>query len=230
LAQHYTVVSYDRRGYARSPLDDPAEQQHVHVHSDDAALLLQAVGRGSPAWVFGASAGAVIGLDLVDRHPHQVRALVAHEPPLVGLLPAADRPRPGGGVPQAALDQDPAAALTRFQEIIGVDLDDHEPGVELPRFADTARAIANAKFFLGRELPMLQRYTPDTAALRAATADIVPAGGTSDRDHYLHRCAAALADLLDLPLAEFPGGHAGFATHPRGFADRLHRLLSHTNA
>ena len=40
LANHYTVVSYDRRGYSRSPLDDPEEEQRIETHSDDAHCLL----------------------------------------------------------------------------------------------------------------------------------------------------------------------------------------------
>src|SRR5258705_7109479 len=44
LAEHFTVVSYDRRGYARSPLADPTAPQIVATHGDDAAALLRAVG------------------------------------------------------------------------------------------------------------------------------------------------------------------------------------------
>ena len=42
---------------------------------------------GAPAYVFGSSGGAVVGLALVTAHPGQVRTLVAHEPPVVELLP-----------------------------------------------------------------------------------------------------------------------------------------------
>ena len=69
LAEQYTVVTYDRRGYARSPLDDPTEDQQVATHADDAASLLATVGHEA-AYVFGNSAGALIGLDLVTRHAH----------------------------------------------------------------------------------------------------------------------------------------------------------------
>ena len=87
LADRYTVVSYDRRGNSRSPLDGPPEPQRVEVHADDASLLLAEVSPDAPAFVFGNSSGAQIGLALAERHPEQVRALVAHEPPLLALLP-----------------------------------------------------------------------------------------------------------------------------------------------
>ena len=50
--------------------------------------LLDTVGAES-ADVFGSSGGAVTGLALVARHPGRVRTLVAHEPPLLELLPDA---------------------------------------------------------------------------------------------------------------------------------------------
>jgi len=52
LAEQYTVVSYDRRGYSRSPLDDPEEEQRIETHSDDAHRLLAQLCT-EPAYVFG---------------------------------------------------------------------------------------------------------------------------------------------------------------------------------
>ncbi|GGQ25653.1 alpha/beta fold hydrolase [Streptosporangium pseudovulgare] len=92
LADRYTVVTYDRRGNSRSPLDGPPEPQSIAVHADDAHRLLTAVGvtEDEPACVFGNSSGAVIGLELAARHPGRVRAMVAHEPPVFELLPDRD--------------------------------------------------------------------------------------------------------------------------------------------
>ena len=91
LEDRYTVVTYDRRGNSRSHLDGPPESQRIEVHADDARRVLSAVGvtADEPAYVFGNSSGAIIGLELAARHPGQVRVLVAHEPPIFELL--ADR-------------------------------------------------------------------------------------------------------------------------------------------
>src|SRR5699024_9587783 len=45
---------------------------------------------GAPVDVFASSGGAVAGLALVTAHPDDVHVLVAHEPPVLGVLPDAE--------------------------------------------------------------------------------------------------------------------------------------------
>src|SRR5919205_4506960 len=85
LSERYTVVTYDPRGLSRSTFDGEPEDTTVQTFADDAHHLLAAIDT-QPAYVFGSSGGALVGLELVPRYPGQVRALVAHEPPLARLL------------------------------------------------------------------------------------------------------------------------------------------------
>jgi len=85
LLDGFTVVTCDRRGQPRSPIDDPGEPVTISTHADDMARVLVAVTTHA-ARVFGAGLGAVIGLELVARHPHRVSTLVAFEPSLPTLL------------------------------------------------------------------------------------------------------------------------------------------------
>src|SRR5690349_17678061 len=65
LSDRYTVVTYDPRGLSRSKLDVlPEDQRIVEIFADDAHRLLAAV-RSEPAFVFGNSGGALLGLALV---------------------------------------------------------------------------------------------------------------------------------------------------------------------
>jgi pimeloyl-ACP methyl ester carboxylesterase len=75
----FTVVTYDRRGTPRSPIEDPAEAVTIATHADDAARVLIAVTTHA-ARAFASGAGTAIGLELVARHPHRVSMLVAFEP------------------------------------------------------------------------------------------------------------------------------------------------------
>jgi pimeloyl-ACP methyl ester carboxylesterase len=81
LSDEFTVVTYDRRANSRSPRPDGWESTSTEEHSEDAARLIEALDI-APAAVFGNSAGAIIGLDLVIRHPELVRGAILHEPPM----------------------------------------------------------------------------------------------------------------------------------------------------
>jgi pimeloyl-ACP methyl ester carboxylesterase len=71
------VITYDRRGYARSG-GEPVRS--ISTHTADAAALLTYL-RTPPAVVVGTSAGAAIAVDLAVRRPDLVRTVIAHEFP-----------------------------------------------------------------------------------------------------------------------------------------------------
>ena len=81
LENDFTVLSYDRRAYSRSPAPAGYSGSTVDTEADDAAALLKALNL-APAFVWGNSSGAIIGLNLVLRHPDVVRHAMLHEPPL----------------------------------------------------------------------------------------------------------------------------------------------------
>lgn len=124
LTGQFTVVYYDRRGAPGSRLDDPDADVRLETHSEDAHRLLAAL-TDEPAFIFGSSAGALIGLDLVIHHPEQVRTLVAHEPPVEGILPEFDR---GQAEIAEALHQGDMQALAKLGSQINLRFDDLEPG------------------------------------------------------------------------------------------------------
>jgi 3-oxoadipate enol-lactonase len=77
LARVGRVITYDRRGYARSG-GEPVRS--ISPHTADAAAILQHLGT-QPAVVVGTSAGAAIAVDLAVRRSDLVEAVVAHEFP-----------------------------------------------------------------------------------------------------------------------------------------------------
>ena len=93
LAAHFTdrtVVTYDPRGSERSTRTDGATQNTIEEHANDLHRLIAALDAG-PVDLFASSGGAVNALALVAEHPEQVRTLIAHEPPLVAVLPDRER-------------------------------------------------------------------------------------------------------------------------------------------
>jgi 3-oxoadipate enol-lactonase len=77
LARIGRVITYDRRGYARS---GGAPVRSMSTHTADAANILKDL-QSPPAVVVGTSAGAAIAVDLAVRRPDLVRRVVAHEFP-----------------------------------------------------------------------------------------------------------------------------------------------------
>ena len=87
LAAHYTVVTYDRRGFSRSQLDGLQDYDHrLETDADDVQRLIKHLS-DEPATVFGSSSGGVIALAVLTHHPSVVRTLVPSEPPAVRQLP-----------------------------------------------------------------------------------------------------------------------------------------------
>jgi len=233
LAGSYTLIMYDRRGMSRSKLDEIPEALWLETHSDDAHRLLAAL-TTEPAFVFGSSIGALIGLDLAARHPEQVRVLVAHEPPAYELLPGAERTqaeRTHDEIQEAYRREGMAGAMKKLAAASGVDFSDREPDVQMPAITPdaapeaTARRAASMTFFLTHDAPAVRRYTLDIASLKAAPTRIVPAGGSNSREAQPRRCAATLADRLGTEMVEFPGGHTGYVLRPRAFAAKLRAVL-----
>jgi pimeloyl-ACP methyl ester carboxylesterase len=225
LTDHFTVVSYDRRGLGRSPVDDPSAPVDPTTHADDAARLLAAV-TDQPAAVFGTSLGALIGLALLSRHPEQVRLLVAHEPPVTELLAEPERSQAQRGreeVEATYRSDGVAAAMKKFVALSGLRFDDLEPGVTLPE--PKPERLANLEFFLTHDAPAARRYRLDLSALVPVADRVVPAAGR-DTETFPRRCAEALAARLQRPMIEFPGTHNGWLLRPREFATRLLQALS----
>jgi pimeloyl-ACP methyl ester carboxylesterase len=231
LAGDFTVVTYARRGFAGSPVDGPVDDANrIATDVEDAAALIARHG-GGPACVFGTSSGAIVALDLVARHPGLVETAVVHEPPILELLddPGAWAAR-FAGIFATYQTAGLWPAMAQFGQAVGLSGPAAPPpGADVaPEFAAMlARAEANMTFWMEHEFRQYPAYHPDLDTLAAVAQKIVPAGGRDSREkgHMPFLPVAALAGRLGRGIAEFPGGHVGYAEHPGDFAAQLGRLL-----
>jgi len=219
LTAHYTVVTYDRRGYTRSPLDNPDELFPLSAHGDDAAHILAAV-TDEPACVFGCSIGAIIGLDLTTRYPQQVSILVSHEAPIKQVMLAEGFPN----LSQLNREQGQEAALKQFMAAIGIDRSDKATNTTAHQAAD--RAAHNREAWFKYDVPAVASYDVDIERLKTIPSKIVVAGGRDGRSFMPYKAAVALANLMGTTVEEFPGTHAGFVDFPQEYAERLVEVLS----
>ncbi|MEV6331292.1 alpha/beta hydrolase [Streptomyces sp. NPDC051909] len=233
----HTVVSYDQRGLSRSPLDGPLDtprtDQRVEEWGADALAVLDAVTPDQPAYVFGSSSGAIVGLALLAARPDRVRRLVAHEPPLVELLadPAPYRAH-YAEVRDLLRTKGLGAAMARFAE----SPDGRKPEgeqeagtAELPAGIRpmAARMGANMPVFLEHVLCPFSSSAPDIEGLRAAAGKLVLGVGRESADQVpLAWPTRRLAELTGAEIVDFTGGHLGCVTHPEEFAGQLLQALT----
>ncbi|WP_456789638.1 alpha/beta fold hydrolase [Cellulomonas sp. P5_C5] len=239
LASHFpdrTVVTYDPRGLGRSTRSDGGLSNSPQQQAEDLHLLVGEL--GGTVDLFGSSGGAVTGLHLVATHPEDVRTFVAHEPPVLSVLPDADQAfaaeqrvqeayhRRGWGAGMAAF-----IALTSVQGGFTSDFGRELPDPSafgLPTEDDGSRVDP----LLSGASNAITAYRPDVQALTSASTRVVVAGGVESQDTLTWRTSAALASALGQALTVFPSNHGGFlgdefgqAGQPEAFAARLREVL-----
>jgi pimeloyl-ACP methyl ester carboxylesterase len=241
LASHFpdrTVVTYDPRGLGRSTRKDGRADHSPTVQAGDVHAVIEALGAG-PVEMFASSGGAVTALALVAAYPGDVTTLVAHEPPLILVLPdaeAAERARAavrdtyeakGSHAGMAAF-----IAMTSWQ---GEFTDDYftQPPPDPAMFGMPADDDGS------RDDPLLSdrswavsSYYPDAGALAAAPTRVVIAVGEESLGTFTGRTSLAAAELLGQQATVFPshhggflGGEFGYAGQPEAFARRLREVL-----
>jgi pimeloyl-ACP methyl ester carboxylesterase len=238
LMSDRTVVTYDPRGLGRSTRKDGRTDHTPELQAADLHALIESLAAG-PVDVFGSSGGAVTALALVADHPDDVVTCVAHEPPLIPVLPdagAAERARgdvrdvyeaKGGNAGMAAFiamtawqgeyDDDYFAQPTPDPAQFGMPSED-DGSRDDPLLSDRSWAVSS--------------YRPDVEALVAAPTRVVIAVGEESAGVFTGRSSQATAQLLGQEPTVFPSHHGGFLGpemgypgKPEEFAARLREVL-----
>lgn len=241
LASHFpdrTVVTYDPRGLGRSTRSDGEEVHRPEVQAEDLHDLIAAIGAG-PVDVFGSSGGAVTALALVAAHPGDVVTLVAHEPPVLRVLPdAAGAAAAERRVVETYRERGWGAGMAAFVEMTSWQGEFTEEFGRAP--ADPAAFGMPTDDDGSRDDPLLSgrtepvtAYLPDAAALAAAPTRVVIAAGIESRGILTWRTSEAIARSLGQELVVFPSNHGGFLGdeygmpgQPEAFAARLREVLA----
>ena len=242
LAGHFTdrtVVTYDPRGADRSSRTDDATRNTVEEHVDDIHRVIQAIG-GGPVDLFASSGGAVNALALVERHPGDVRTLVAHEPPTAMVLSdREDALAAVRAVHNTYLREGFGPAMGKFIALVSYvgpippGFGD-QPGPDPSMFGLPAQDDGKGKDpLLGLNMPAINEYEPDVETLQAAPTRIVVAVGEESTGMMANRGGLGVAERLGMLPVTFPGGHDGFLGgeyggmgKPDEFAAKLREVLA----
>ncbi|PPJ24880.1 alpha/beta hydrolase [Nocardia nova] len=232
-----TVITYDPRGLGRSVRKDGRVDHSPVVQAEDLHALIEKV--GGPVEVFASSGGAVTALALVTAHPGDVTTLVAHEPPILPVLPDAEAARRAQiAVRDVYEAKGFGAAMAAFIAVASWQGEFTDEFFALPT-PDPAQFGMPTEDDGSRADPLVSDrswavsgYVPDVAALTAAPTHVLIAVGEESAGELTARTAAATAALLGQQPTVFPshhsgfaGGDAGYAGQPEAFAQRLREVL-----
>jgi hypothetical protein len=162
-----------------------------------------------------------------------VGTLVAHEAPVMELLPDAALWRSGfEDITKAYQAEGVFAAMGKFGAMVeegGPKYSEEMQQSQEPPTPEAqemmGRMAGNFDGFVAHEIRPIGAYVPDIDALRKASTRIVSAAGETSGEQAARRSAIALADQLGIPVAYLPGGHGGWGADPQVLAERLRGIL-----
>jgi pimeloyl-ACP methyl ester carboxylesterase len=234
-----TVVTYDPRGLGRSTRRDGRVDNSPTVQAEDVHAVIEALGAG-PVELFASSGGAVTALALVAAHPNDVVTLVAHEPPIIPVLPDADAAkRAQAAFRDVYMEKGSSAGMAAFIAMSSWRGEYTDEYFAQPAPDPAAFGMPASEDDGSRDDPLLSDrswaitdYRPDIEALAAAPTRIVIAVGEESKGVFTGRTAEATAALLGQEATVFPshhggflGGEFGYAGQPEAFAKRLREVL-----
>src|ERR1700694_1501310 len=237
-----TVITYDPRGLGRSIRKDGRVDNVPTVQADDVHAVIGSLDVG-PVEMFASRGGAVTALALVTAYPNDVTVLVAHEPPLVPVLPDAEAAERavaqfrdayaakgwGSGMAafiamtswQGEFTEEYFARSTPDPAQFGMPAEDDGLRDD-PLLSDRSSAVTS--------------YRPDFEALAATPTRIVIAVGEESAGTFTGRTSVSTAELLEQQATVFPshhggfvGGDSGYAGQPEAFAHKLREVLTQDN-
>ncbi|HEX2626511.1 MAG TPA: alpha/beta hydrolase [Candidatus Limnocylindrales bacterium] len=242
LASHFperTVVTYDPRGVERSTATDKDTPITPHVQAEDVHAIIEALG-GGPVDLFASSGAAVVTLDLVAKHPNDLRTAVAHEPPLATVVPDREQAL---AATKAISDTYNAKGfghgMAKFMQVV-MHQGPFTPEVIAAPAMDPAMMGMpteddgnRSDLMLGHSMKWLVTYEPDFEQIKRAPTRLVIAVGGDSHGELAQRGGEAVAARLGQEATRFPGDHGGFlggeygqTGKPDEFAAKLREVLA----
>ena len=178
--------------------------------------------------MLGNSSGAVVALAVLQYHPDVVKTLIPHEPPAATLLP--DRQAIQEHVQKIYSMYRAEGTPTAFrmlgefvklheQEVIGL--------VEATNPKNSPYNFSNTQHFWEREANYYPFHEFDLDALEKQKGKLLLANSEMCDPEAIHyRPNLVLAKKFGLNVEYFPGGHLGYLTHSKDFAEKLVSVLT----
>jgi acetyltransferase/esterase len=218
IKDHFTVITYDRRGFSQSKLDGEQDyDRRLETDADDVQRLIHRVS-DTPAFVLGSSSGAIVTLKFLERHPESAKMVVLHEPPLYNLLPDAEKWKEfffdiydtyqQSGIPPA---------IEKFTSMLKnrIDAEAMKRGMT---GAIAEQTKQNTIYWFEHELRQYSSYLPKMDAIKRSADKMVLFVGEKSKGDFPSLPANELAKSFYKSISYVPGGHIGMVYEVDGFA------------
>jgi len=218
LAKTFRVLTYDRRGHSRS--ERLKQQGHTEEDVADLIAVIEHL-HLAPAHIVGNSFGAAIVLKAAAQRPDIFQTLIAHEPPLFGLI--RDETFLKNRLPvlnsriEAVIDfiaeREHEKAAELFVETIGMG-----PGSwkSLPKTTQQT-FVFNAPTFYDEIMDPGSRQM-NTQGLKQFGKPVLLTNGTQSPPFFLQVIEALMQVLPHAERAAFPeAGHVPHMSHPASY-------------
>ena len=197
LSDMFTVITYDRRGHSEDKLE--SYEYSIATQAADVAGVIEKVGQ--PCHIVAHSVGAVIGLELVSKHPDMLKKVLLFEPPIIECLHENDDFLTTIKVIREMVKRgEYNRALNRLLPLLG----SQDERARHVSEEEQRKMAVYAKHFIKQEFEAAFFYTPDyeqlkNAEIYFATGDLSP--------EYNKKIAKALSEQLCCELVYYPGKH-----------------------
>ncbi len=239
LAEHFTVISYDRRGYSRSIPVEGETDFSVWAHAEDAAEIIRAelkrkqmedqrgeLAEGieaaersnedtentSGVFVAGCSAGGAVTAALATKYPELVRQVFLHEPLMRGSGElAAEQDAFWENLRKGAEKHRSITCMMHFVNAMG-GMNRDKAGQSMEQ---QSRNLKNLELFLEKEMDSFSSLKLDDFDI---SVPVTVACGSDDKTGMFHRSAYQAAEAKGWKHRIVPGYHNFASDEPEVFA------------
>ena len=239
LTEHFTVISYDRRGYSRSIPVEGETDFSVWAHAEDAAEIIRAelkrkqvedqrgelaekievaersnedTGNASGVFVAGCSAGGAVTAALATKYPELVRQVFLHEPLMRGSGElAAEQDAFWENLRKGAEKHRIITCMMHFVNAMG-GMNRDKAGQSMEQ---QSRNLKNLELFLDKEMDSFSSLKLDDFDI---SVPVTVACGSDDKTGMFHRSAYQAAEAKGWKHRIVPGYHNFASDEPEVFA------------
>lgn len=233
LADHFTVIAVDRRGFGKSTLtaplpaevSSPDSQYRVKRDAQDIAEIAKHESGDTPVYVLGSSSGSIVAMHVLKEHTEVVKKIAFHEPPINTFLPDAkfwqDK---NAEIVDIEEEDGMPAAMKVFFDALNVAPIDREMMSSSSNNDNEEISAQRVKEMQNWFMYEIRQYTSSDIAIKDLKpyADCITLlNGTDSHNSFPQEVNDYLASELGINIIEIPGGHLGYVQKPEGFAKVL---------